>query len=121
MNEFISLEGQTEKLHEILSNSFMSVLSSDYEGISNTMIESLGIGIPTICTDCPVGGAAMFIKNKINGILTPVGDKLALAEAMTYIIEHPNELLSISNEAQIINMSLNQEDIAKRWYELALN
>ena len=42
------------------------VISSDYEGISNSMIEALAIGIPVVATDCPVGGARMYIKDGVS-------------------------------------------------------
>ena len=35
----------------------MFVSSSDFEGISNSMLEAMGMGLPVVVTDCPVGGA----------------------------------------------------------------
>ena len=46
------------------------------------MIEALAMGIPSICTDCPVGGAKLMIENRKNGILIPVGDVEALYNSM---------------------------------------
>ena len=63
----------------------MFVLSSDYVGISNSMIEALAIGVPVISTDCPVGGSRMYIDNKESGLLVPVKDKEALVTAMKKI------------------------------------
>lgn len=119
LSKCATLEGQTNKLHDILASSFMSVLSSDYEGISNTMIESLGIGVPTLCTDCPMGGAAMFIKDGVNGLLSPVGNIDEFANKMIYLIEHREQLDGISKNAKKINLILEQGAIAQKWYELA--
>jgi len=83
------------------------------------MIESLGIGIPTLCTDCPMGGAAMFIKDGINGLLSPVGDIDEFAKKMIYLIEHREKLEGISKNARKINLILEQSLIAQKWYELA--
>ena len=60
----------------------MFILSSDYEGLSNSMIEAVSMGMPSICTDCPIGGAKMVIHNGINGFLVPVGDCDGMAKAM---------------------------------------
>ena len=60
----------------------MYVLSSNYEGISNSMLEAMAMGIPVIATDCPIGGSAVYIENEINGIIIPVGGKDNLIEAM---------------------------------------
>ena len=66
----------------------MFVSSSDFEGLSNSMLEAMAMGIPTICTDCPCGGAKMVIENGINGLLTPVGDKDELSAAMQQVADN---------------------------------
>ena len=49
------------------------VSSSDFEGISNSMLEAMGMGPPVVVRDCPVGGARMVIQDGVNGLLVPVG------------------------------------------------
>ena len=51
------------------------------------MLEALGMGLPAVVTDCPVGGARMVIKSGENGILVPVGDTQAMYEAMRSVLE----------------------------------
>lgn len=53
------------------------------------MLEALGMGLPVVVTDCPVGGARMVIKSGENGILVPVGDTQAMYEAMRQCIKGP--------------------------------
>jgi glycosyltransferase involved in cell wall biosynthesis len=67
----------------------MFVLSSDYEGISNSLLEALSIGLPSISTDCPCGGSRYLIQNGVNGFLVPVGDAEKMAEAMRQIADDP--------------------------------
>ena len=74
--------GFTRRVKEEIVDSRMFVLPSDYEGISNSMLEALAMGIPTICTDCPIGGARVYIEDGVSGLLVPVRDRRALAEAM---------------------------------------
>lgn len=69
-------------VREAIKNAGMFVLSSDFEGISNSMLEALAMGIPTISTDCPIGGARIYIEDGESGLLVPTGDRQALAEAM---------------------------------------
>lgn len=116
--EFIILKGRTNKIHEIMATSFAYVMSSDYEGLSNAMLEALCIGIPSICTDCPPGGAKAFIENEINGILTPVGDKHSMYEKMKFIIENKSEATKYSTNSIQIRNDLNVDVICEKWAEL---
>lgn len=95
----------------------MFVLSSDYEGISNSMIEALAIGVPVISTDCPVGGSRTYIEQEISGLLTPVGDRDALAEAMLRIAEDPELAHKLSVNGAKISEKYSLEKIADRFLE----
>ena len=102
----------------IMAKASMFVMSSDYEGISNSMLEAMAIGIPTICTDCPVGGARLMIENGVNGLLVPVGDVDALANAMKRIAEDKRLALSLGNNGKKIRGKYPIAEIARRWIEV---
>lgn len=70
----VKFPGYVKNMNEIMASSSLYISSSNFEGISNAMLEALALGVPTICTDCPVGGARMVIRNNENGILIPVND-----------------------------------------------
>lgn len=100
-------------------NACMFVSSSDYEGISNSMLEALAIGLPVVCTDCPAGGARMFVVPYENGILTPVRDARALYEGMKYLLEHPDISLGTAEKAVQLRHELSTERICSQWLDLA--
>lgn len=109
------LMGFSNDVNEKMKKAEMFISTSDYEGISNSMIEALAMGIPTICTDCPVGGAKMMIKNNENGILIPVGDEVALYNAMEEIVQDKEFSRKISSNAVKIREEYSIERIANKW------
>lgn len=116
--EKVEFCGFNSNVHAAIRSAMMYVNSSDYEGISNAMLEALGIGLPTICTDCPPGGARMFIKSGENGFLVHVGDYEALAEAMGKVADDAMLRDSFSKESVKIKDELALEAICKRWADL---
>ena len=118
LTSVVSLSGFAKDIHQIMSHAFMYVSSSDYEGISNSMLEALGIGLPCVCTDCPVGGAKMFINNGVNGILTKVGDMLELYKGMREYIINAELRKRVSANSTKINDQLSLERITKLWIAL---
>lgn len=93
------------------------VLSSDYEGMPNALIEAMVLGLPCISTDCPCGGSALLIQNNVSGILTPVGDVGALSGALKYILEDPHRAECMGQKARLIKDKVNPERISKEWLD----
>ena len=82
----VSFEGFSNDMMSVYSDAICLLLSSDYEGVPNTMLESLAASVPVISTDCPCGGPRMIIQNSINGYLVPLGDSEAFADAIEKVI-----------------------------------
>lgn len=118
VSEYVKLPGYVSDVNECMRSAAMYVSSSNYEGISNSMLEALAMGIPTICTDCPVGGAAMAIQNEKNGILIPVGDEKTLYQQMCRLADDTEYANKLSKNALDIKNEYTIEKIAKRWIEV---
>lgn len=87
LEEKVMIVGNKSDLCQYIKTAKLFVLSSDYEGLPNSLLEAMSLGIPCISTDCPCGGPRMVIKNGINGFLTPVGDVDALSKKICYVLE----------------------------------
>ncbi|HII4499411.1 TPA: glycosyltransferase [Clostridium perfringens] len=118
--EYIHLKGHSSNIHKIMASSYAFVLSSDFEGLSNSMLEALAIGMPCICTDCPPGGARMFIENEKNGLLVPVGNLASLTDAMIKIANDYDLAKKLSLNTQNIKTNLDQNTICMKWENIIL-
>lgn len=116
----VKLMGFSRQIYEKMLDCSMYVMSSDYEGISNSMMEALGLGLPTIATDCPVGGARMVIQDGENGILIPVGDVDALYQAMKRIANNPDFAEKLSKNSRRVREVYDVRKIAREWLDQML-
>lgn len=66
------------------------VLSSNYEGFGNVIVEALSCGTPVVSTDCP-SGPREILQNGKHGILVPIGDTEALAGAIDAALSQPHD------------------------------
>lgn len=85
VGESVIFAGHRTDTPEILAQAAISVLPSHSEGLSNTLLESMAAGIPTVATN--VGGNPELVKDQVNGILIPVKAPECLAQAMRVILD----------------------------------
>lgn len=102
-------------IHDIIAHASIFALSSDYEGVSNSMLEALSIGIPVVCTDSSPGGAAMYIQSGVNGYLTPVRNVDAMAAAFRKIVDSDEHARQLSENAVRIRQTLDQQTVLNEW------
>ena len=118
INDFVDFEPFSTDVHNKIIADAVYVNSSDYEGMSNAMLEAMAIGMPVVCTDCPIGGAKAIIKNGENGILVPVRDEKSLSEALQKVISDKDLSDKLSANASEIKNELSLFNISRKWMEL---
>mgnify|MGYP002548617160 FL=1 len=114
---YISLKGTTNDVLGELNKSELFVLSSDFEGMPNTLIEAMCMGVPSISTDCPCGGPREIIENGENGILVPVGDSDSLFEAMKKVLSDESLEEKMAHNAERIRDVLDINKIGNQWID----
>lgn len=121
VEEKVTLPGYTTNIGDKIKDASLFVLSSDYEGMPNALMEAMALGLPCISTDCDGGGAAFLIDNEKNGLLVPKGDVDALAAAMKRMISDREFAENCGKEAHIICDRLAPEKVYGQWEEFIKN
>lgn len=117
LEESVFLPGTTGEVFDKIYKSSLFVLSSDFEGMPNALIEAMALGLPIISTDCPIGGPSYLIRGKNNGLLVNVGDRKSLVEAMDYILSNPDKSELLGKEAFKIREELSVDNINQKWLD----
>lgn len=118
LGQSITFKGFSDRIYEKMNEASIYISTSDFEGMSNTMLEAMAIGTPTIATDCPIGGAKAIIKNDKNGILVKVGDVNGITSALERLIEDADLREQLSNNGILLRKELNVANISSKWIEI---
>jgi glycosyltransferase involved in cell wall biosynthesis len=82
--------GFTRNPYALLARGTLSVLTSRFEGLPNVLIESMAVGVPILSTACQYGPIEVLGDNEY-GVLVPVGDAAAFAQAAARLLDDPEE------------------------------
>ena len=107
-------------IDDVIKNTYeskMFVLSSDFEGMPNSLMEAMSMGIPCISTKCDGGGAEFLIENGKNGILVEKNNIEQMYNAMKKIIEDEKLSKKISQEAHNRMKKISPKIINKQWID----
>ena len=110
--------GNILDLHNHLSGAKMFVMTSEFEGLSNALIEAMMLGLPCITTDYP--GADELIFHGENGLMVPCRDTEALAKAMERIIEDPIFSENLSRSAMKNSENYYEDIVLRMWDEIII-
>lgn len=117
----VSFYAPSKSIHDIASKSLMYVNTSEYEGISNAVLEALSMGMPCVCTDCLGGGTRLLIQNDFNGKLVQRDDYQAMARAMEDIADDASFSRRLSSNARESISLFSESSIFSKWIDILNN
>ena len=112
--EYVTFAGTTDDIIEKLSLSSIYISTSKEEGISNSMLEAMSVGMPVICTDCPIGGARLMLNDGC-GILIPIGDVQCLAKNIDLILSKELDVQNMVMNTYLRSRQYSPDGIASMW------
>ena len=111
----VFFKGVTNNPIRDISTDGIFLITSDYEGISNSLLEAMAAGLPCVSTDSSPGGARMLIDDKINGLLCPIRDPNAIAEALNLFAENKYLADKCGKEARKVIYRFDKDAIIDKW------
>ncbi len=120
MKDNILIKGFTSSPMKDIMNDGIFLITSDYEGISNSMLEAMAIGLPVVSTDCSPGGARMVIADHEDGLLVPTGDCEKIAQALCEFAENDELAIKCGNNAKAVIDRFSPQKIIAQWEKYIL-
>ncbi len=119
LQENVRLLGWTEDTVAEYAVRDAYLLTSDFEGMPNALMEAMAVGLPCIATDCDTGPEDLIVHGE-SGYLVPVGDAKALALQMRQLMLLPaGERAALGRAARSrMEQHFREEMIAQSWLEL---
>lgn len=115
LKDKIILPGRIEDVASAIYKTRVFVLSSNTEGMPNTLLEAMALGLTVVSTDCPCGGPAEIIEHGKNGLLTPVGEEKAMKENLRFVLNNLQRADEMGNNARITSEIYKPETVLLEW------
>lgn len=112
-DSFILLPGNMPDVTSLISSADVFVQTSSFEGLSNSLIEAMMVGLPCICTEYP--GIDELIKDGYNGILTSLTDEKQLCEHIIQLFSDQVLAMTISDNAKKTATKYTPNNVIKKW------
>ena len=118
LTKAVILHGNVNDVHRQIADAEMFVLSSDYEGLSNALLEAMMMGLPCITTDC--AGATEAVEDGVDGIIIPIRNRKKMSEAMEKLITDASLRNQFSEKAVEHSKRFRTDRVVDKWEELLL-
>lgn len=115
LHDAVLFPGRSNKVMDEICSAKMFVMTSEYEGMSNALLEAMCLGLPCISTK--VSGATDLINHDENGYLIEHDNLQQLVSIISRVAESDADAVRIGKNAQKAFDKLSVDIIAKKWVE----
>jgi GalNAc-alpha-(1->4)-GalNAc-alpha-(1->3)-diNAcBac-PP-undecaprenol alpha-1,4-N-acetyl-D-galactosaminyltransferase len=115
---YIMLHPTTADIHDYFARAECFVLSSDYEGMSNSLLEAMTMGMA--CVSTAWDGVDEVLRNGHDGLIIPVGDVKALAAAFAQIADDQELATKIRKNARCSAKRFSYKVVISQWSRIII-
>ncbi len=113
----VEFAGFRKNPYPLLGRAAVFVLPSRHEGFPNALLEAMALGLPCVATRCRTGPEEIVTDGE-DGLLTPVEDPAALAEAVSRLLEDASLRERLGENARERVQGWNDRRIVGRFEDL---
>jgi glycosyltransferase involved in cell wall biosynthesis len=99
LGDRVQLLGYRDDAVRVMSAFDVFTLSSRHEGLPVSLMEAFALGLPVVATSA--GGLPHMVRDGVEGILVPIDDAKALAEAYVDIARDPARRRTMADAASV--------------------
>lgn len=111
----IFLKGTVNNIMDYIYKSSLFVLTSNYEGLPNALMEAISLGVPSISTDCSPGGARTLLDKYNYGFLIPRNDVDVLSKQILEVLNKDINPEILNKESSDFRNSHSREITFDKW------
>lgn len=109
----VFLPGTSDNILKVMRGAKFFCLSSDYEGMSNAMVEAVCLGLPIVSTK--VSGTDELIVEGENGYVVAIRDSVGLSMAMKQLMSDDTKIKKFSEYSLLLSEKFRLEKVVKDW------
>ena len=113
--DYVFLMGDRKHLEQEIVKGRVYAFTSDWEGLPNSLLEAMALGMPIVSTDCPCGGPRTVMEDGVSGLLIPIMDEDALVDSLNRLIENPDLCQKLGKKASKIRERANADAVFEQW------
>jgi glycosyltransferase involved in cell wall biosynthesis len=99
ISHLVEWKGHESNPYKFYRDAELYVLPSRHEGMSNSLLEAMSFGLPSIVSDA-CEGSLELIHDNVNGLVIPVDDHIALSDAILRLASDEKLRFRLGQEAR---------------------
>lgn len=117
LTDSVRFLGHVHSPYQIFKKADLFILTSDWEGMPNVLVEAMGLDTPVLSTDCDYGPAEL-IEDGVTGYLCSTGDSALIAEKVVEALMADDIDQITRNARKHINKLFDYRVNMKKWQEV---
>ena len=113
--------GQSNDVPSVLARADIFLMTSDFEGLPNSLMEAMAVGVPCVCTDCLGGGPRFLLGNSERGLLVRMNDELLFADAIMHYLNSESTKNNKAEAARAYAKRFSVDNCFDAWENYVLN